>query len=215
MGNRVIFMAVIRSAKPMRAAKISCIVMSAAMCLLGAAFIFLPDVSLGVMTAIAGVLITAFGVAKLAGYFSKDLYRLAFQYDLAFGALFVLLGVFVLMQPDSAVNIVCAAVGIAVLADGLLKIQTALDSRRFGIRSWLLILLLALCTCAAGVLLIFRPAESARAVTVIFGISLFAEGILSLATVVSAVKVIKHQRSDGDDGGAYVETDFAGTEDKR
>ena len=52
--------------------------------------------------------------------------------------------------------------GIAILADGLFKIQIAMDARRFGIGTWWLILCLAVLTGFVGLLVVFRPAESAR-----------------------------------------------------
>lgn len=37
-------------------------------------------------------------------------------------------------------NFICVILGIAVLSDGLFKMQMSLDAKRFGIREWWLIL---------------------------------------------------------------------------
>ena len=47
-------------------------------------------------------------------------------------------------------NFICVVLGVAVLADGLLKIQIALDSKRFGISKWWLILAVAFIACIAS-----------------------------------------------------------------
>lgn len=185
-----------RSIKPMRTAKIGYIVMSAVLSLFGILLIVKPDFSVSMIGTITGIVLIIFGGFKLVGYFSKDLYRLAFQYDLAFGVLMIILGVIVLLKPDNVMNFLCIVLGISILTDGLFKIQISVDSRRFGIRLWWLILVLAVLTGVVGVLLVFRPTESARTLTVLLGISLLFEGLLSLSTALTAVKIIRHQQPD-------------------
>lgn len=194
-----------RSVLPMKAAKIGYIVLSVLYCALGILLFALPDLSLTAIGIILGIGMIVFGIVKIIGYFSKDLFRLAFQYDLAFGGLLIALGIIVLVNPEHLVSFFCIVIGIAVLCDGLFKIQIAIDSKPFGIRTWWLILLFAVITVAAGVLLIIRPAQAARMLTVFLGISVFADGILNLIVAVFTVKIIDHQLSDDND--RYVEID--------
>lgn len=193
-----------RSVIPMRTAKIGYIVMSAVLCSFGILLIAHPDFSIEMIGVAAGICMILFGVVKLVGYFSKDLFRLAFQYDLAFGLLMIGLGAITLIKPDNLMNFICVALGIAILADGLFKIQISVDAKRFGIRWWWLILTLAVLTGAFGLVLVFRPTQSASILVILFGVSLLAEGILNLITVLSAVKIVKHQRPDPD----FIDVDF-------
>lgn len=137
-----------------------------------------------------------FGAIRLIGYFSKDLYRLAFQYDLAFGIMMITLGGIMLWRPGSLMNFICVTLGLSFLTDGLFKIQIAIDSKSFGIREWWLILALAIITVLFGGILIARPSESSRILTVLIGISMLCEGILNIGTMITAVKIIKHQQPD-------------------
>ena len=194
-----------RSVLPMKAAKIGYIVLSVFYCVLGILLFAMPDLSLTAIGIILGIGMIVFGIVKIIGYFSKDLFRLAFQYDLAFGGLLIALGIIVLVNPEHLLSFFCIVIGIAVLCDGLFKIQIAIDSKPFGIRTWWLILLFAVITVAAGVLLIIRPAQAARMLTVFLGISVFADGILTLIVAVFTVKIIDHQLSDDND--RYVEID--------
>lgn len=116
-----------------------------------------------------GIGLILFGAIKLVGYFSRDLFRLAFQYDLAFGLLLMVLGIVTLSHPGDALSFLCVMFGIPVLADGLFKIQIAMDSRQFGIRNWWLVLVLAALTCVVGVVLVFRPMTGVRALTALMG----------------------------------------------
>ena len=185
-----------RSVTPMKTAKIGYIMMSVLLCLVGILFMVCPDLSVKVIGRALGIMMIIFGFVKLVGYFSKDLFRLAFQYDLQFGILLIALGITVLVKAQNVMNFIFIALGIAILSDGLFKVQIAMDARRFGINAWWLILLLAVLTGFVGLLLAFRPVESARILTILLGISLLAEGILNLFVVVSTVKIVGHQRPD-------------------
>ena len=112
-----------RSVAPMRVAKIGYIVLSALICVLGVLMMVMPEQSLSSLVKIFGISMMAFGVIKLVGYFSKDLYRLAFQYDLQFGILVLVLGLIVTVKPNNALNFLCIALGISILADGLFKMH--------------------------------------------------------------------------------------------
>lgn len=186
----------VRSPAPMRTAKIGYIVISTALCVLGVLLIALPDFSAALLGIICGVIFTLFGVVKLIGYFSKDLYRLAFQYDLTFGIVLIAVGVVILVRPESVLNFICIALGLTILADGVSKIRTSFEAKRFGIREWWLILVSAILTGGMGLVLMFRPAESVRVMMIILGVTLLLEGILNFCTVITAVKIIKHQQPD-------------------
>ena len=185
-----------RSVTPMRIAKIGYIVMSVMFCIAGALFIALPDISITMIGISMGIAMIVFGIVKLVGYFSRDLFRLAFQFDLELGILLLVLGLIVLIRPDDRMTFMCIALGISILTDGLFKVQIALDSKRFGIKSWWVILALAVVAGTIGVFLIFRSAKSAQFLTVLLGVSILAEGILNLYTVISTVLIIKHQQPD-------------------
>ena len=191
-----------RSVTPMRIAKIGYIVMSVLFCLAGVLFIAMPEISTKIIGICIGISMILFGTVRLIGYFSKDLYRLAFQFDLEFGILMMILGVIVLFNPENLMAFICVAIGISILLDGLFKIRIAFDSKQFGIKSWWLILALAIVTGVIGVFLIFDSATGSELMTVILGLTLLSEGILNLSTVISTVLIVKNQAPD------IIETDI-------
>lgn len=185
-----------RSAAPVRTAKIGYIAVSAVLCLLGIMLIASPEFSISLLGMIFGVTLTLFGIIKLIGYFSKDLYRLAFQYDLIFGTILIAVGIVTLVNPGSVLNFICIANGLIILADGISKVRIAAESKRFGIKQWWLILASAIVTGIFGLILMLRPAESSRIMMILLGVTLILEGILNLVTVITAVKIINHQQPD-------------------
>lgn len=185
-----------RSIAMMKIAKIGYIVMSVVFIAVGIVFIAYPGLSAVIMSRALGIAMIIFGIIKLIGYFSKDLFRLAFQYDLQFGILIIVLGLIVVIRPSEIINLIFIAIGIATLADALFKMQIAIDSREFGITSWWGIMFLAVLDGIIGIALVFCPSVSARLLTILLGISLLTEGILNLWVAVTTVKIIKHQRPD-------------------
>lgn len=184
-----------------KAAKIGYIIISVALCVLGVLLMIFPDTSASVFGAVCGILMILFGLVKLAGYFSRDLFRLAFQYDLIFGVMLIALGIVMLVHPESLITFVCIAMGLYILSDGLFKIRIAMDSKTFGIRDWWLILAVAIVACVCGFMLMFRPGAGGKLLMVLLGVTLLFEGILNLITVITAVKIVKHQKPDVIDVG--------------
>lgn len=185
-----------RSVTPMWIAKTGYIVMSIMFCLIGVLLIAMPDMSTKMLGLIAGITMIVFGIVRLVGYFSKDLFRLAFQFDLGFGVLLLILGVIVLMSPENLMRFLGLALGILILIDGLFKIQIALDSKQFGIQSWWLIAVIAVAAGVIGLLLITHSEAGARLLTILLGVSFFVEGVLNLCTVINTVRIVKNQKPD-------------------
>ena len=72
-----------------------------------------------------GVFLIVYGVTKLSGYFAKDLFQLAFQFDLALGIVSIVLGIIIIEKSEYIIEILSTAIGIFMLVDAALKIQTA------------------------------------------------------------------------------------------
>ena len=185
-----------RSVVPMWIAKIINAFISVCFCAFGIIVLAIPNMTNDVIALVLGILLIIEGVFKIIGYFSKDLFRLAFEYDLQLGIVSILLGIVVLIEPQKALNFICIIFGITIFTDGLFKMKIALDSKKFGLRSWLAIMISAVVTCVYGLVLISILKTSEIALTINLGIALALDGILNLIVVLFAVKIIKHQRAD-------------------
>lgn len=185
-----------RGTAPMRIAKYGYMAASVLLCALGVLLIVIPGTMAKVLGMICGILLCVFGGVKLVGYFSKDLYRLAFQYDLIFGILMIVLGGVLLVHPLSLGTFIGVVLGIAILVDALFKILIAFDAKKFGIREWWLIFALSLAAAVCGVILIIGASYASQVLSVLLGISLLSEGVLSFSTVITSVTIIKNQHPD-------------------
>lgn len=185
-----------KSVAPVLTAKISCIVTSLCFIAFGIAVIAMPTMSLSVIGITTGVLMCVFGIFKLVGYFSRDLFRLAFQYDLQLGLLSMVLGVALAVRPEQTLFIVCVVFGSTAFISGIFRVTIAMQARRFGIKAWFAILGAAALSCLFGVTLVLFPSESVRAAVILFGAALIAEGCSNLVVMLTAVKIIRHQQPD-------------------
>lgn len=185
-----------RSVLPMRIAKYGYILLSIVFCIAGITMLVVPAPPEKVIGNFFGIAMLVFGVVKIIGYYSKDLFRLAFQYDLQFGLLLLVLGLITLINPGNVMGFICISLGICMLAESMFKVKIALEAKGFGIRVWWLTFSLAIVTGIMGLLLVFRPSDAMQVMMVLLGISLLAQGILNLSVAISMVKIVKNQAPD-------------------
>ncbi len=158
---------------------------------MGVALTVYPTMSVKVMSYIFGAVALAFGIIKMVGYFSDDLYGLVFQFDLALGLFSSVLGILFLLRPKWLVTALPLAFGVFVLINSLFSVQSAVDAKKFGLRKWWLMLVLSLVAAIAGLVLIFEPEKSGIIWVVITGISFIISGTEKLVVAIFAIRTPK------------------------
>ena len=182
--------------RQLKIAKNGYIIMSLLFVILGICLIIWPDCSLKLFCTLIGIMLIAYGCIKIVGYFSKDYYCLAFQFDLAFGILLIAVGAIIIARREQVVNLIFAIFGILILADALFKIQMSMDAKRFGLSLWWRILVVAVLTGSLGVLLLIRPFDAAEIMMILVGVSFLFEGILNLCVAIYTIKILENRRPD-------------------
>ena len=134
---------------------------------------------------VAGIIIGATGIY---GYFSNDMYRLAFQLDFALGIFNVLFGILLIINPVQLSVLLPTAVSILTLLDGGNKSQMAIEGKQFGIQKWYLVLVSAILEIVAGIVLIVL-AYRALDVRVWMGIAMGLVGVTNFWTTMYTVRV--------------------------
>ena len=124
--------------KQLKIAKNGYILMSVLFMILGACLIIWPDCSMAVFCTAVGIMLIVYGLIKILGYFSRDVYCLAFQFDFAFGVLLAAVGVIIIVRRNVVVNLIFGIFGILILADALFKIQMSVDAKKFGLNLFLI-----------------------------------------------------------------------------
>ena len=175
--------------KLVRCAKTGNIVSGTAFFILGVILMLYPDASLRWLSRAIGAVMLASGIIRLVGYFSKDLYYLAFQFDFALGILSILFGAILVFKPALFISTVQIIMGVFALVNGLFALQTAMDSKKFGMRYWWILLAFSVVSSVTGLVLIISPLKTAAAVISLTGITLLIAGadkiFVSIYTIVT------------------------------
>lgn len=182
--------------KAIRAAKWGYIISSVIFCIAGILLMLYPEISAAAVCNLMGIFLMLYGIIKIIGYLSKDLYRLAFQFDLASGLMFFTIGLVMLIQSREIIFFLYFVIGIIVFSDGLFKLQIAVDAKRFGLSKWWMIGGISILVCIFGLLLILNPFKSALLIMTLMGITLLLEGVLNLCVAIYTVKILKKKKPD-------------------
>ncbi len=178
---------------PMRIAKIGHVVLAAILFVLGILLITYAEFPKEVWEPICGVLLIWLGATKITGYLSKDLYRLAFQYDFVYGFILIGMGLIFLARQNLTVETSGLLFGIVVFSDGVIKIQVARHARKFGISVWWMIFAFAILGVIGGLFVAIYPTDSVTTLTTIMGIVFVIESFMSGCTVISSVRVVEYR----------------------
>lgn len=179
--------------KQQKLAKAGYLIISAVFYIAGAAYIVLPEVSPLTLCTLSGIVLIAYGVIKIIGYFSKDLYCLAFQYDLACGLLLIVFGVIALVRSQQIIPHLSMGLGTLILLDSLLSIQMSRDAKQFGLETWYVILAAAIAAGVLGGVVIISPFHTTLGQHIAAGCALLAQGFKSRCIVHYTVKSIEHR----------------------
>lgn len=179
--------------KTIKQAKWCYIICSVLLIAAGVYIMVRPYASAIIFCRVIGAVSLFYGVSKILGYFSHDLYNLAFQFDLALGVFTLIFGLILLLRSARVVAFMPAILGVFVLVDGVFKLQTAVDAKRFGLSNWWLILLGSLICALFGLLLIIDPFSGNNVLMTFVGLSLAIDGLQNLFNAFYTVKILKNK----------------------
>ena len=139
-------------------------------------------------TIVVGVASIVIGATGIYGYFSNDMYRLAFQSDFALGIFNVILGILLIIKPVQLPVLLPTAISILTLLDGGNKSQIAIEGQRFGIHKWYLVVLSAVIEIAAGIVLIVLAYHNMD-VRIWMGVAMGVVGVTNFWTTMYTVRI--------------------------
>lgn len=158
-------------------------------------FLF-PNLSPMALCCFSGVVLIAYGIIKITGFFSEGLYCLAFRYDLAFGLLILVVGTLTVIKNISIAQYLVYGLGWISLLDSLLHIQMSKEAHDFGLEKWNLFLWLSIADGVLSVLLIIHGFPGPVATRILTSLVLFLTGVINHCIVKFAVWVPKSPASE-------------------
>ncbi|MCC8051891.1 MAG: DUF308 domain-containing protein [Clostridiales bacterium] len=178
------------SLRTLKIARTGYIIIALITCVLGISLLINPVYPIHYLCTALGLIFIADGIIKIIGYFSKDLYCLAFQYDFAFGILLATVGLLILIRGETYSRLLFSILGLILLADALFRIQMSIDAKKFGLNPWWRIFLAAVITGVFGMILVVNPYDGAGYTMVFTGFAFLFDGLLNLCVAIYAVKIL-------------------------
>ena len=173
--------------KRLYVARIGYNIISAVFCLAALLYLICPGIPPLAASIFSGTVLIVYGVIKIIGYFSEDLFCLAFRYDFAFGLLLIAIGVIIFIKCGEAAAYLTSGFGWIILLDSFFKIQMSEEAKKFGLEQWQYISTAAGVTGAMGIILILNFSRTDLA-HILAALALLAEGVMNRYVMKYAVK---------------------------
>ncbi len=155
---------------------------------LGGILVAWPMEVTGLICRILGVLLVIMGAVYIFGYFVESRGMLS----ITGGLMFLLLGVWIFITPQSIATLVPIVIGVVLLVHSLRDFQMASEAKQSGSERWGLLFLLALLNCVFGVICICDSFGVVSLAVRMLGIALVYDGISNMIIVYHTAQAIKY-----------------------
>lgn len=155
---------------------------------LGGVLIAWPLEVTGLICRVLGALLVVMGAVYIFGYFVEGRGILS----ITGGLLFLLLGVWIFLTPESIASLVPIVIGVVLLVHSLRDFQMASEAKRSGSEQWMLLFLLALLNAVFGVVCICDSFGVISVAVRILGIALVYDGISNMIIVYHTVRAVRY-----------------------
>lgn len=152
-----------------------------------------------------GIILLAMGIFVTGSYF-LNIGQNVGGASLIAGLIELAVGIWISLRPESFVQFLTIILGFIMLVHSFVMFQGAIEVKLFGVSKWWLVLILALLTLVLGIIIIISPFATIAVTMTIAGISLIADGIISIAMTVFIIKASKMIDEAVQQTG-YIETD--------
>ena len=163
----------------------SAIIESLAVMVLGILFIVWPDTMIKVLAYIVGAFFIVKGGFQIITYFMSGGRNDSFDNGLLYGVVSILLGITALVIGEDIAGVFRVIIGVIIIYESLVRINTATKLATAGISTWKYILLLALVMLVLGIFVTFNTG----AVVALIGGLMVATGIIG---IIGDVMFIQH-----------------------
>ena len=167
---------------------------SLAILIFGILIVVWPNITVQVIANILGGVFIISGIYQIINYFVVKGQQDFFNNSLLSGVLALILGIAALLIGEDLANIFRIVIGIWIVYESLVRINTAIKLHSVGIKSWQFVLIIALCMLVIGLFITFNAGAIMQLigwmmiVSSIFGIvgdSIFIQNVNSVADILT------------------------------
>ena len=152
----------------------SSVIESLAILILGILFIAWPDMMVKIISYIVGAFFIVKGTFQIINYFVEKGQNDFFNNGLLMGVISALIGIAALVMGEDIANVFRVVVGVFIIYESLVRINTAIKLSAAGIGVWKFILLLSIIILVLGIFVTFND------VTTVIGWMMIISGIIGI-----------------------------------
>ncbi|MBO7657216.1 DUF308 domain-containing protein [Candidatus Saccharibacteria bacterium] len=156
-----------------------------ALMIIGLLFVIWPDTMVKILAYVIGTFFVVKGAYNIAMYYTEKGQQDFFNNKLLSGIVAVLVGVVAFVVGENIASVSRVIIGVIIIYESLVRINTASKLSTLGIDSWRSVLLLALIMLALGLFITFNTG----AVVTLIGALMIAAGIIG---IVGDIMFIQH-----------------------
>jgi len=195
--------------KAIRALTSGTVVMAIAYIIIGIVMVIYPAITMKTLVYYGAIALIVIGAVNILRYVIRGLRGGVLNNFMVTGCMMIIIGIVLLIKPELAINTIPLLLGLAILLDGLIKLQRSIDLARLKFDGWIFILLISALCIAMAIVIISNPFETATVLLVVEGISLIFSGVTQLVIAIIVAKKLKKYREEHhlveDENGNIVE----------
>ncbi len=127
-----------------------------------------------------GGLILVSGAVSLFNYFFAKKEIKYINFELIYGIITIIAGIAIIFNPLSISSIVTLGLGIWMVINGIMKLNTGIFLKKCKEETWVILLFIGILTLLSGILLIINPFKSTMIVTQVVGVFVIVYAILDI-----------------------------------
>ncbi len=180
--------------------------MAAACIVLGLLLLLYPETSGTIISVIIALVLAAAGVMHILTYIFRRYPDDIGHMDLVFGLICAGLGVFLFLHPGILISLLPTVLGLLLIIDGIVKLQSAIDLARLHTGRWWIILILAAASIILGSVALINPFETMFILLMFIGASLIIDGLFDFWTLFSIHRRVKRFRKEMEEADRMART---------
>lgn len=137
---------------------IGSIIMDVLIIILGIFFVSNPTVGLESALLLIGLLLLISGICAIIKYIMNP--RSFFKFELLYGLLSIIFGLFAIFKPFGVATLIVVLVGIWLIISSVIKLVMALELRKIKENTWVFDLTVSALTIVLGILILVNPFSS-------------------------------------------------------
>ena len=160
------------------------VIESLAVLVMGILFIAWPEQMVKIVSYVVGAVFIVRGGFQIINYFIEQGQKDFFNNNLLVGVIFVLIGIAALAIGEDIANIFRIVVGIFLIYESLVRVNTAIKLHAAGVNIWKYVLLLALVILVLGIFVTFNN------VTTVIGWMMIIAGLVGIVSDILFIQQI-------------------------